>query len=62
MNDNLLEAVCTAVRMKRGAYTWKEAFSYCVVQYGLDEYQEEDLQSLARNQYRRLINQMEGKR
>ena len=57
MNDDMLAAVTTAVSLKRGAYTWAEALSYAVITHNLDEFQEEDLDSIARNQYRRLQEQ-----
>jgi hypothetical protein len=57
MTDDMLAAVTTAVSLKRGAYTWSEALSYATVTHNLDEYQEEDLESIARNQYRRLEEQ-----
>ena len=57
MNDNLLNAVATVVRMVRGAYTWPEALSYAEVTFDLDEFQSEDLPRLARGQYRRLQEQ-----
>ena len=53
MRDNLLDAIATAVRMKRGAYTWAEALSYAEIQFDLDEFQREDLPRLARRQYQR---------
>ena len=57
MNNDMLAAVTTAVTMKRGAYTWAEALSYAAIAHNLDEFQEEDLDSIARNQYRRLQEQ-----
>ncbi len=57
MTDAMLAAVTTAVSLKRGAYTWAEALSYATVTHNLDEFQEEDLDSIARNQYRRLQEQ-----
>ena len=57
MTDDMLAAVTTAVSLKRGAYTWAEALSYATIQHNLDEFQEEDLESIARNQYRRLEEQ-----
>ena len=57
MSNDMLAAVTTAVTMKRGAYTWAEALSYAAIQHNLDEFQEEDLDSIARNQYRRLQEQ-----
>jgi hypothetical protein len=60
MTDDMLAAVTTAVQMKRGAYTWAEALSYAEITHNLDEYQAEDLASIARNQYRRLEAQTAG--
>jgi hypothetical protein len=57
MTDDMLAAVTTAVSLKRGAYTWAEALTYAVNTHNLDEYQAEDLESIARNQYRRLEEQ-----
>ena len=57
MTNDMLAAVTTAVSLKRGAYTWDEALSYAAIQHNLDEFQEEDLESIARNQYRRLQEQ-----
>lgn len=57
MTDDMLAAVTTAVSLKRGAYTWAEALSYAVITHNLDEFQEEDLASIAKNQYRRLQEQ-----
>jgi len=57
MNNDMLAAVTTAVSLKRGAYTWAEALSYAAITHNLDEFQEEDLESIARNQYRRLQEQ-----
>jgi hypothetical protein len=57
MTDDMLAAVTTAVSLKRGAYTWAEALSYAELQHNLDEFQAEDLDSIARNQYRRLQEQ-----
>ncbi len=57
MTDEMLAAVTTAVSLKRGAYTWAEALSYAALEHDLDEFQAEDLDSIARNQYRRLQEQ-----
>jgi len=57
MTDDMLAAVTTAVSLKRGAYTWAEALSYAAIQHNLDEFKAEDLESIARNQYRRLEEQ-----
>ena len=57
MTDDMLAAVTTAVSLKRGAYTWAEALSYAALEHDLDEFQAEDLDSIARNQYRRLQEQ-----
>jgi hypothetical protein len=57
MTNDMLAAITTAVTMKRGAYTWAEALSYATVTHNLDEFQAEDLESIARNQYRRLEEQ-----
>ncbi len=57
MTNDMLAAVTTAVTMKRGAYSWAEALSYAAIQHNLDEFQEEDLNSIARNQYGRLQEQ-----
>ena len=57
MSNDMLAAVTTAVTMKRGAYTWAEALSYAAITHNLDEFQEEDLDSIARNKYRRLQEQ-----
>ncbi len=57
MTDAMLAAVTTAVSLKRGAYTWAEALSYAALEHDLDEFQAEDLDSIARNQYRRLQEQ-----
>ena len=57
MTDAMLAAVTTAVSLKRGAYTWAEALSYAAITHNLDEFQAEDLDSIARNQYRRLQEQ-----
>ena len=57
MTDAMLAAVTTAVSLKRGAYTWAEALSYAALEHDLDEFQAEDLESIARNQYRRLQEQ-----
>ena len=57
MTDALLAAITRAVTLRRGAYTWSEAISCASIEHGLDEFQTEDLESLARNQYRRLQEQ-----
>jgi|DEB0MinimDraft_10_1074344.scaffolds.fasta_scaffold65791_2 hypothetical protein len=54
MRDQMLDAIATVVRMVRGAYKLSEAVSYAVVQYNLDEYEEEDLVVMSRNQLARL--------
>lgn len=58
MRTELLNAVARAVELKRGAYTWSEALSYCEVTFDLDEFEREDLPRLARGQYRRLQEQI----
>jgi hypothetical protein len=58
MRTELLNAVARAVELKRGAYTWAEALSYCNVTFDLDEFEQEDLPRLARGQYRRLQEQI----
>jgi len=58
MRTELLNAVARAVELKRGAYTWAEALSYCNVTFDLDEFEQEDLPRLARGQYRRLKEQI----
>ena len=60
MRDNMLDAIAAAVRMARGAYRWDEALSYAAVQYDLDEFEREDLEVCARNQYARLTKQTGG--
>lgn len=58
MTDAMLAAITRAVSLRRGAYTWEEAISCASIEYGLDEFQTEDLDSIARNQYRRLQEQI----
>lgn len=58
MRDAMLNAVARVVSMvDRSGYTWEEALSYCTIDYGLDEFEAEDLEVLARNQYSRLLIQ-----
>ena len=58
MRDAMLNAIARVVSMvDRSGYTWAEALSYCTVDYGLDEFEAEDLEVLARNQYSRLLIQ-----
>jgi hypothetical protein len=58
MNDRMLDAVATAVRMYRGAYTIPEALSYATVTYDLDEFEQEDLPVIVNNQLARLKLQL----
>jgi len=60
MRDDLLDAIACAVRMARGAYGWPEALSYAAIEYNLDEFEQEDLEIRARNQYARLMHQTGG--
>ena len=58
MRDALLNAIARAVSMvDRSGYRWDEALSYCAIEYGLDEFEAEDLEAMARNQYSRLLIQ-----
>ena len=57
MRTELLNAVARAVELKRGAYTWAEALTYCEHTFNLDEFEAEDLPRLARGQYKRLQEQ-----
>ena len=58
MRDALLNAVARTVSMvDRSGYTWAEALSHCTIDYRLDEFEAEDLEMLARNQYSRLLIQ-----
>ena len=54
MNDRMLAAITTAVTMHRGAYTMDEALSYASLEHRLDEFEQEDLPVIVRNQYARL--------
>lgn len=54
MTGAMLDAIACAVRMVRGAYGWGEALDYARITYGLDEFEAEDLETLARRQYARL--------
>ena len=54
MNDRMLAAITTAVTMYRGAYTMAEALSYAALEHRLDEFEQEDLPVIVRNQYARL--------
>jgi hypothetical protein len=59
MRDAMLNAVARVVSMvDRSGYRWDEALSFAVVDYGLDEFEAEDLETIARNQYARLQLQM----
>jgi len=58
MNDRLLAAVTTVVQMYRGAYTMSEALSYATVTHGLDEFEQEDLPVIVKNQLARLKLQL----
>jgi len=58
MNDRMLAAVTTAVQMYRGAYTMAEALSYATVTHDLDEFEQEDLPVIVRNQISRLKLQL----
>jgi hypothetical protein len=58
MNDRMLNAVFTAVQMYRGAYTMAEALSYAIVTYDLDEFEQDDLPAIVRNQVARLKLQL----
>lgn len=58
MNDRMLAAVTTAVQMYRGAYTMAEALSYATVTHDLDEFEQEDLPVIIRNQISRLKLQL----
>ena len=60
MNDRMLAAITTAVTMHRGAYTMAEALSYAALEHRLDEFEQEDLPVIVRNQYARLQLQTEG--
>jgi len=58
MRDAMLNAVARTVSMvDRSGYRWDEALSYSAIEYNLDEFETEDLESLARNQYARLMRQ-----
>ena len=54
MNDRMLAAITTAVTMHRGAYTMDEALTYAALEHRLDEFEQEDLPVIVRNQYARL--------
>ena len=54
MNDRMLNAVSTAVQMYRGAYTMAEALSYAIVTHELDEFEQDALPVIVRNQIARL--------
>ena len=54
MNDRMLAAITTAVTMHRGAYTMAEALTYASLEHRLDEFEQEDLPVIVRNQYARL--------
>jgi len=55
MRDAMLNAVARTVSMvDRSGYRWGEALSYATIEYDLDEFESEDLETLARNQYARL--------
>lgn len=58
MNDRLLAAVTTAVGMYRGAYTMSEALSYAIVTHHLDDFEQEDLPVIVKNQLARLKLQL----
>ena len=62
MRDAMLNAVATAVRMHRGAYSFDEAVSYAAIQFDLDEFESEDLEVIARNQLARLELQTGSKK
>ena len=62
MRDAMLNAVATAVRMHRGAYSFDEAVSYAAIQFDLDEFETEDLEVIARNQLARLELQTGSKK
>ena len=53
MNDRMLNALSTAVQMYRGAYTMAEALSYAIVTHELDEFEQDDLPVIVRNQIAR---------
>ena len=61
MNDRMLAAITTAVTMHKGAYTMDEALTYASLEHRLDEFEQEDLPVIVRNQYARLQLQTEGK-
>ena len=55
MTDTMLKAITIVVSMvTKSGYRWDEALSYAEVEYGFDEFQLDDLQSLSRNQIARL--------
>jgi len=58
MNDRMLNAVSTAVQMYRGAYTMAEALSYATVTHELDDFEQDDLPVIVRNQIARLKLQL----
>jgi len=58
VNDRLLAAVTTAVGMYRGAYTMAEALSYASLEHDLDEFEQEDLPVIVKNQISRLKLQL----
>ena len=61
MRDALLNAVARTVSMvDRSGYRWDEALSYATIEHDLDEFEAEDLEALARNQYARLQLQKGG--
>ena len=58
MRDALLNAIARTVSMvDRSGYRWEEALSYASIAYDLDEFETEDLEAMARNQYARLMKQ-----
>ena len=58
MRDALLNAIARTVSMvDRSGYRWEEALSYASIAYDLDEFETEDLEAMARNQYARLMRQ-----
>ena len=55
MRDTMLNAIARTVSMvDRSGYRWDEALSYAAIDHGLDEFEAEDLETMARNQYARL--------
>jgi len=62
MRDALLNALARAVSMHRGAYTFEEAVTTAAIEYGLDEFETEDLEVITRNQLARLELQTGSKK